>query len=182
MEFGKAFDHYTIGDKQITACFTDKIIYTGGLLVGADGVGSAVRKQYLPTLNTIDTGMRIIFGKTPLNDEFLERFPKSYHYGMSLVMNPNDECRTSLLFESIHFPNTDIVVKPQLPDPYMYWVLATHMSNVPSQGNSSTESARLAQHITKSWHPDLHLLFDMQDEAQACTRWILSALPDLEFW
>jgi 2-polyprenyl-6-methoxyphenol hydroxylase-like FAD-dependent oxidoreductase len=182
VEFGKTFDHYTITGKEVTAYFTDKNIYTGSLLVGADGVGSAVRKQYLPNLNIIDTGMRIIFGKTPLREEFLERFPKMYHHGMSLVMDPDDNSRTSLLFESIHFPSADNVVKPQLPDPYMYWVLTTHVSNVPSYGTPSAVPARLARHITKSWNPALRLLFDFQDETQASTRSILSALPDMEFW
>lgn len=185
--FGKSFDHYTVSDAETIAFFTDGSKETGAFLVGADGVRSKVRKQYIPDFKGIDTGMRIIFGKTPLSPEFLARFPKAYHSGMSLVANPGDQAQATLLFEPIRFPHGETVSKPRLPDPYVYWVLVTHYSNISSSNGASwqlspEESAELARHLTKSWHPDLQLLFEMQDEAQTSTRWMLSASPDLAAW
>jgi 2-polyprenyl-6-methoxyphenol hydroxylase-like FAD-dependent oxidoreductase len=36
------------------------------VLVGADGIGSAVRRRYLPDVRVVDTGRRMIMGATPL--------------------------------------------------------------------------------------------------------------------
>ncbi|KAJ5817000.1 hypothetical protein N7447_009233 [Penicillium robsamsonii] len=185
--FGKSFDHYTVSDGDTIAFFGDGSKETGALIVGADGVRSRVRKQYIPDFKGIDTGMRIIFGKTPLTPKFLAKFPEVYHRGMSLITDPDDESRTSLLFESIRFPHAEKVSKPQLPDPYVYWVLITHHSNISSSYGmpwqlSPEKSAELARQVTKSWHPDLKVLFEMQDEAQTSTRWMLSASPELASW
>jgi 2-polyprenyl-6-methoxyphenol hydroxylase-like FAD-dependent oxidoreductase len=39
---------------------------TADVLVGADGIGSAVRRRYLPDVRVVDTGRRMIMGATPL--------------------------------------------------------------------------------------------------------------------
>jgi 2-polyprenyl-6-methoxyphenol hydroxylase and related FAD-dependent oxidoreductases len=79
------------------------------------------------------------------------------------------------------------VSKPQLPDPYVYWVLVTHYSNITSSNGTSwplspEKSAELSRYVTKSWHPDLQVLFEMQDETQTSTRWMVSASPELASW
>jgi 2-polyprenyl-6-methoxyphenol hydroxylase-like FAD-dependent oxidoreductase len=39
---------------------------TADVLVGADGIGSAVRRWYLPHARVVDTGRRMVMGATPL--------------------------------------------------------------------------------------------------------------------
>jgi 5-methylphenazine-1-carboxylate 1-monooxygenase len=39
---------------------------TADVLVGADGIGSVVRRQYLPHVRVVDTGRRMLMGATPL--------------------------------------------------------------------------------------------------------------------
>ncbi|KAJ6109470.1 hypothetical protein N7486_001705 [Penicillium sp. IBT 16267x] len=46
--FGKSFDHYELSNNGIKAYFCDGSVVEGSLLVGADGVHSRVRRQYLP--------------------------------------------------------------------------------------------------------------------------------------
>jgi 2-polyprenyl-6-methoxyphenol hydroxylase-like FAD-dependent oxidoreductase len=185
--FGKSVDHYTIHDDKVTAHFTDGTAEDGALLVGADGLRSRVRKQHLPELKIIDTTMRVIYGKTPLTEDFLSRFPKEGHRGMSLVMDTNPEASKTLLFESMHFPYADQISQPKLPSPYLYWVLVAHRSLMLFPDDkllslNGEESAELSLRVTDSWNPALRSLFEMQDASQTSTLRISSALLDLPAW
>lgn len=184
--FGKSLTHYEVHDDKVTALFTDGTSEDGALLVGADGVRSRVRKQYIPKYAGIDSGMRIIFGKTPLTPEFLDKLPENHRRGMSLVTDPDDASQPTLLFESIHFPHADEVSFP-LPSPYMYWCLLARASTLPISDEKSwhispQDAADLSCDLTKSWNPALQSVFDMQDESQAAVRSILSAMPEIAPW
>jgi 2-polyprenyl-6-methoxyphenol hydroxylase-like FAD-dependent oxidoreductase len=53
-------------DGTVRAWFGDGTTDTADVLVGADGVGSAVRRQHLPHVWVVDTGKRMLMGATPL--------------------------------------------------------------------------------------------------------------------
>jgi 2-polyprenyl-6-methoxyphenol hydroxylase-like FAD-dependent oxidoreductase len=184
--FGKSLTHYKIHDDKVTAFFTDGTSEDGELLVGADGVRSRVRKQYVPEYRGIDTGMRIIFGKTPLTPEFLDTLPESHRQGMSLVTDPDDASQPTFMFECIHFPHADEVSFP-LPSPYMYWCLLARASSLPISDErswhiSTQEAAGLSCRLTETWNPSLRSVFGMQDESQTAVRSILSAMPEIAPW
>ncbi len=66
---GKHFCHYELQpDGTVIAHFVDGSAVRANLLVGADGAGSAVRRQLLPDLTSIDTGVRRLAGKITLQD------------------------------------------------------------------------------------------------------------------
>lgn len=185
--FGKSLEQYTIHPDKVTISFADGTTEDGSLLVGADGVRSQVRKQYLPSFQGLDTGMRIIFGKTPSTPEFLAKLEEEYRHGMSLVLDPEDASQPCVLFESINFPYAEEVTEPQLPDPYMYWVLCTQSSQLPISREKSwhtgpQESADLSRKLANSWSPSLRAIFDMQDTSQSAIRSILSAMPEIAPW
>lgn len=67
VHFGRRFAAYDhASDGRVTARFEDSTTVTADLLVGADGVGSAVRRQLLPHARVEDAGLRLIYGKIPL--------------------------------------------------------------------------------------------------------------------
>jgi 2-polyprenyl-6-methoxyphenol hydroxylase-like FAD-dependent oxidoreductase len=76
VHFGKEFIRYEQQpDGTVRACFADGTSAVGDVLVGADGVGSRMRKQFLPYAEMIDTGLRWLGGKTPLTNELRTLLP-----------------------------------------------------------------------------------------------------------
>ncbi|WP_167455250.1 FAD-dependent oxidoreductase [Amycolatopsis kentuckyensis] len=67
VRFGAEFTRFEPrADGTVRVFFAGGSTDTGDVLVGADGIGSAVRGQYLPDVRVADTGRRTIMGATPL--------------------------------------------------------------------------------------------------------------------
>ena len=66
VHFGARLVSYRSDDNGVIAHFADGRIVRGDLLVGADGVHSAVRRQRCPNAAIQDTGVRAIYGRIPI--------------------------------------------------------------------------------------------------------------------
>ena len=67
VRFGAEFTRFEQrADGTVRVWFADGRTDTADVLVGADGIGSAVRRLYLPDVHVVDTGRRMIMGATPL--------------------------------------------------------------------------------------------------------------------
>jgi 2-polyprenyl-6-methoxyphenol hydroxylase-like FAD-dependent oxidoreductase len=67
VRFGAEFTRFEQrADGTVQAWFADGSTDRADVLVGADGIGSAVRRQYLPHVQVVDTGKRMLMGATPL--------------------------------------------------------------------------------------------------------------------
>jgi 2-polyprenyl-6-methoxyphenol hydroxylase-like FAD-dependent oxidoreductase len=67
VRFGAEFTRFEQrADGTVGVWFADGRTDTADVLVGADGIGSAVRRWYLPDVRVVDTGRRMIMGATPL--------------------------------------------------------------------------------------------------------------------
>jgi 2-polyprenyl-6-methoxyphenol hydroxylase-like FAD-dependent oxidoreductase len=70
VRFGAEFTHYEPGPgDRVTAHFAGGGRATGDALVAADGIGSAVRRQYLPHASIVDTSLRIVYGTAPITGD-----------------------------------------------------------------------------------------------------------------
>lgn len=66
---GRRFESYEVqGDGTVIARFADGSLVRTNLLVGADGINSAVRAQLLPDFRVFDTGVRRLAGKIALEN------------------------------------------------------------------------------------------------------------------
>ncbi|GAA4754110.1 FAD-dependent oxidoreductase [Actinomycetospora chibensis] len=86
--FDRRFTHYSQHpDGRVTAHFDDGSSDTGDLLVGADGAGSPVRRQYLPHARHTETGLVGIGGKTLLTERTEALLPDPVRNGFGMCFD-----------------------------------------------------------------------------------------------
>jgi 2-polyprenyl-6-methoxyphenol hydroxylase-like FAD-dependent oxidoreductase len=193
ISYGKKFTHYTIHEDGVTASFADGTTYEGLLLVGADGVRSGVRKQYQPDHKVVDTNGRCIYGKTPMTEELIQKFPARATKWMTLLVDRTpmtqtldvDETPLTLLLEPVRFHNNQH--RSKLPANYVYWVLIARADLFGKSDKellrlNGEESAALSLKLTEEWDPSIRSLFQLQDTTQASTLRVSSAKPEIPFW
>jgi 2-polyprenyl-6-methoxyphenol hydroxylase-like FAD-dependent oxidoreductase len=80
---------YVENEGGVTATLADGSTAHGDVLVGADGIRSAVRSQLLPEVPVIPTGIKGIgvFGRTPLTPELDELMPDILNQGVLMAVD-----------------------------------------------------------------------------------------------
>jgi 2-polyprenyl-6-methoxyphenol hydroxylase-like FAD-dependent oxidoreductase len=65
--FGARFTHYESDPDGVTTHFADGRTVRANVLIGADGINSHVREQRAPEALIMDTGVRAIYGRIPMD-------------------------------------------------------------------------------------------------------------------
>ena len=107
--FNKQLTSYESTADGVIATFADGTIANGHVLIGADGIHSAVRPQRAPHLNTMDAGVQAIYGRVPY--ELAEKLlpPEALEDIFSIVI---DERKLFLGTGAVRFPTKpDVAAK-----------------------------------------------------------------------
>ncbi|MEV6242250.1 NAD(P)/FAD-dependent oxidoreductase [Lentzea sp. NPDC051838] len=173
VQFGKRFERYEQGE-NIKLHFEDGTTAECDVLVGADGIRSRVRQQYLPHAGTEDVGVTAIAGKLLLDEhdwvpsDLVERansiIPTS-RAGMFLVthdglgVTDNDD----LLFDNVR--------------PYLMWAYAAADLRVHDGMDLQREVlARIAR-----WSPVLNRIVE-NSPAETISEWRVRSSRPIERW
>jgi len=131
------------------------------LLVGADGVGSAVRRQYLPAAAPADTGKRCVYGTIPLGPGEADRLPSALRDGFTAVIGGQVGMATGV----VRFRQRPEQAAPWLSPAgdYLMWAVAGDgrrfgVADERLTAMSPTELHALTARMIRSWHPDLRAL------------------------
>lgn len=169
--FGKKLDHYReLADGTVSARYADGTSETADVLVGADGMGSTVRRQLLPSvrLRTMD-GCGAI-GRTPLTARFAPLVP-----GWSTMVNTP---RLQLFLGKMPFRRppqaaaAELAPEVRLPatPSYLRWVLmvpADHPADLRElEGDPDAALAALLG-LTEGWHPELRAVLEHADRGNS---------------
>jgi len=131
------------------------------LLVGADGVGSAVRRQYLPAAAPADTGKRCVYGTIPLGPGEADRLPSALRDGFTAVIGGQVGMATGV----VRFRQRPEQAAPWLSPAgdYLMWAVAGDgrrfgVTDEQLTAMSPAELHALTARMIRSWHPDLRAL------------------------
>ena len=131
------------------------------LLVGADGVGSAVRREYLPAAAPADTGTRCVYGTIPLGPAEADRLPPALRDGFTAVIGGQVGMATGL----VRFRQRPEQAAPWLSPAgdYLMWAVAGDgrrfgVADERLTAMSPAELHALTARLIRSWHPDLRAL------------------------
>ncbi|WP_043670507.1 FAD-dependent oxidoreductase [Streptomyces xylophagus] len=169
--FGKKlvrYDTSATGDGPVTAHFADGTTATGDVLIAADGVNSAVRRQYLPHARIMDSGVRQIYGKVPLDDHTRGLFRDV----MFNVFTPLVGTRERYMGIGPHQPDEPVAQAAARLTPgaelhdsgaYMACYFGARVERFPHddlRSLTSRELHQLALNMTKDWHPGLRAIIE----------------------
>jgi 2-polyprenyl-6-methoxyphenol hydroxylase-like FAD-dependent oxidoreductase len=153
VRYGKTFQRYELAsDGRPTAWFTDGTTAAGDVLVGADGLNSRLRAQYLPTAARRDPGAFGIGQKLPLNDSTRAWLPARLAQGMNIVLPAAPHFLFTSVFEH----------RPAAADDYLLCAFVARNDQFPPNPQR-LDGAELKAHIaglTTSWHPALRRLLE----------------------
>ncbi|KUL27539.1 FAD-dependent oxidoreductase [Actinoplanes awajinensis] len=150
--FGRTVTGYeTTGTGRVRVGFAGGGGDEGDLLVGADGVGSAVRRQLLPQAGTRDLGLRCLYGRMPITEVTEPLIPADFHRGFCWVAGDNG---LGAGFAPVRFRHR--------PAGYLMTVLVGPPALL---GPGRPDLRQIALESTADWHPTIKTLFSYAEES-----------------
>ena len=194
--FGKEFTRFDRhADGTITAHFADGSSATGDLLVGADGAGSRVRRQYLPQARQEEIGIIAIAGKLPITEESAALVPPRVFQGISMIQAPKGYAcilhvmefkwdRFGKIKNGIGGSDAELIkVWPGLQfdntRDYINWGFSASADKFPDDvmERRGGDLAQLVLQMTPDWHPNVQRLFELTDPSTCFPVNIKTSMP-----
>ncbi|OLT09350.1 hypothetical protein BJF78_30800 [Pseudonocardia sp. CNS-139] len=175
-------------DGRVAAVFADGTCAVGDVLVGADGIGSRVRRQYLPDAEPEPVGVGGIAQKVWLTDGTRAWVPRRLQHGMNLVLDDG----AATLFTSAYEPppgtraaleRVTSDVPAGIETPYVLCALVADPARLPADLLALDGPAlrALVAGLVADWHPDLRrMLVDADPESRGAH--LFSASPAVPAW
>jgi 2-polyprenyl-6-methoxyphenol hydroxylase-like FAD-dependent oxidoreductase len=181
VSFDKRFSHYAHNeDGSVTAFFEDGSHSAADVLVGADGVGSKLRKQRLPDARLEETGILSVAGKVALTPASRALITDKMNEGVTLLMAPRGYGAIVRVMEfkwQRHALNqgvggNDAALIANWPGllydntaDYIMWAVWAARRNLPVDPTAliGGDLVDFANRVTRNWHPNMRKLIELTD-------------------
>lgn len=181
VHFDSTFDRYEVrADGRVEVFFENGSSVIAGLLVGADGSNSRVRRQLLPHARLKETGLVAVAGKVALDDEMRSLIAPPLWNGVSLIFAPRGY---SLVSHTMEFKfdrggvkngvgGTEAALIEDWPGllfdnttDYFMWGFGASRRRMlrDPMALRGRDLIDLVLESTPGWHPNLRRLFDASD-------------------
>lgn len=168
VRYGAACTGFEQDEHGVTACFADGSTADGDVLVGADGIGSLVRRQYLPHAQVTETGSLCVYGRTPLTDRTRPLIPGYLWRGFTAVVGAGIGMATGVLDFREQPVSAAARLAPDVrlsPVPgYLMWALtgpAHRFARPLGHAADPEELHRIVMITIRRWHRDLRRLVEL---------------------
>jgi 2-polyprenyl-6-methoxyphenol hydroxylase-like FAD-dependent oxidoreductase len=191
IHFNHTLQHVDQTDDTVTATFANGATASGDMLVAADGINSVVRHQLLPDVEPIDTGMRCIYGTTPLTTELLYSLPDLFLTGFVPFAGPDRQTLAIGIFRPGNpIADTALKLTPTVKltpiHDYLMWLCVAPLdlyATTDDDLRTATPSTlhQKALNLTKEWHPTLRQILQ-QAEVSALFQVPIRTSPPIPTW
>ena len=183
IEFGRSCIGFVQDADGIRIHFADGTETRADILVGADGVGSPIRKQYLPQLAVEETGAICVYGRTPLTEQTRPLVPSPAWNGFTAIVGGAAGMATGVLDFREAPPEAARRIAPDVHlsavPPYLMWALTAQADAFPS-GMIRLDPVGLhvvAMRAVRRWHRDVRRLIALACIEETALVPIRSAVP-----
>ncbi|MFS8098384.1 FAD-dependent monooxygenase [Lentzea alba] len=171
VQFGKRFERYE-QNGAITLHFEDGTTAECDVLVGADGIRSRVRGQYLPHAGTEEVGVVAVAGKLFLDEH--DWIPRSLVDRANSIV-PTSRCGMFLAaHDGLGHTDDDGVLFDNVR-PYLMWAYAANDLDV-RNGLQAEVLRRIA-----GWSPDLRRIVE-ESHPDTVSQWRIRSSKPIERW
>ncbi|MGW7002180.1 FAD-dependent oxidoreductase [Streptomyces sp. NPDC054933] len=173
-------------DAGITVHLADGRRADADVLIGADGINSAVRAQRLPGLGAVDLEARHIAAKIPLTDRTGAQIPRKLYSTFTLINGPHHDVVTFAPLErgNPHSPllrERDQAFRDEVGKDFALGIFSATTSRMPPDADLyAADPAVLKKYAldrVSSWHPDVITLIGLWDVATVQPLTLRSQVP-----
>jgi 2-polyprenyl-6-methoxyphenol hydroxylase-like FAD-dependent oxidoreductase len=186
IEFGRTCSGFDQDPAGVTVRFGDGSSARADVLVGADGIGSPVRRRYLPHATVEETGIVCLYGRTPLTGQARPLLPAAVRDGFTAVLGGSTGMAAGLLDFREPPPQAAARIAPEVrlspARPYLMWAVTGAARQFAGRHGqlgelSPVDLQAAASHAIRRWHPDLVRLVELAAVEETSLIEVRTAVP-----